>query len=79
MSLTKKYHRTCTVRSYYDLPPKKVNWIDRTLHSTAKIFSSMGINYSIIRSHYTSDYWKPGALVLFFNHIPGLLFPKKVM
>jgi hypothetical protein len=45
MSLAKKYHRTCIVRSYCDLPPKKVNWTDRTLHSTAKIFSSMGINY----------------------------------
>ena len=55
------------------------NWTDWTLHSTAKIFSSTGINYSIIRSYYTSDYWQPGALVSFFNYIPGLLYPKKIM
>ena len=35
-------------------------------------------NYSIIRSYYTSDYWQPGALVMFFNYISGLLFPKKI-
>ena len=50
------------------------NWTDWTLHSTIKIFSSMGISYSIIRSYYTSDDWQPGALVSFFNYIPGLLF-----
>ena len=72
MSLAKKYHRTCIVRSYCNLPPKKANWTDWTLHSTAKIFSSIGINYSIIRSYYTSDYWQPGALVSFFKYIPGL-------
>ena len=55
------------------------NWTDWTLHSTAKIFSSMRINYSIICSYYISDHWKPGALVSFFNYIPGLLFPKKIM
>ena len=38
-----------------------------------------GNNCSIIRSYYTSDYWQPGALVSFFNYIPGLLFPKKIM
>ena len=48
-------------------------------HHGAKIFSSMGIGYSIIRSYYTSDYRQPGALVSFFNYIPGLLFPKKIM
>ena len=52
--------------------------LESALHG-AKIFSSMGINYSIIRSDYTSDCWQPGALVSFFNYIPGLLVPKKIM
>ena len=56
----------------------KLDQLESALHG-AKIFSSMGINYSIICSYYTSDYWQPGALVSFFNYIPGLLFPKKIM
>ena len=79
MSLTKKYHRTCIVRSYCDLTIFMEKWTNWTLHSTAKMFSSIGINYSIIRSYYTSDYWQPGVLVTFFNYISGLLFPKRIM
>ena len=72
MSLAKKYHRTCIVKSKCDLTIYgKVDQLESALHG-AKIFSSMGINYSIIRSYYTSDYWQPEALVSFFNYIPGL-------
>ena len=78
--LGQKYHRKCIVKSYLrpDLFLGKLDQLESALHG-AKIFSSMGINYSIIRSYYTSDYWQPGALVSFFNYIPGLLFPKKIM
>ena len=63
MSLAKKHHRTCIVRSYCDLTIYgKVDQKESALYG-AKIFLSMGINYSIIRSYYTSNYWQPGALV----------------
>ena len=71
MSLAKKYHRTYIVRSYCDLSVyEELDRLDTALHG-AKIFSNMGINYSIIRSYYTSGYWQFGALVSFFNYIPG--------
>ena len=80
MSLAKKYHRTCIVKSSCEQPSLwgKLHRLESALHG-AKIYLSMGINYSIIRSYYTSDYWQPGALVSFFNYIPGLLFPKKII
>ena len=48
-------------------------------HHGAKIFSSMGIivRYSALIT--LLIIWQPGALVSFFNYIPGLLFPKKIM
>ena len=38
-----------------------------------------GNNCSIIRSYYTSNYLATWALVSFFNYIPALSFPKKIM
>ena len=48
-------------------------------HHGAKIFSNMGIivRYSALIT--LLIIWQPGALVSFFNYIPGLLFPKKIM
>ena len=78
--LGQKYHRKCIVQSSL----RSVLFMGKT-EPTGKrtprredIFK-YGNNCSIIRSYYTSDYWQPGALVSFFDYIPGLLFPKKIM
>ena len=77
--LGQKYHRTCIVKSNCDHTIYgKLDRKGSALHG-AKIFSSMGIivRYSALIT--LLIIWQPGALVSFFNYIPGLLFPKKIM
>ena len=74
-----KYHRPCIVKPLCDLRPF-MGWIGPKGECTLRegirvweliIWESADFTLLIIGN--------PGALVTFFNYIPGLLFPKKIM
>ena len=73
-----KYHRPCIVQPICDLSIFMENRTngERTPREGIRVWES------IIRE--SADFTlliicNPGALVTFFNYIPGLLFPKKIM